>query len=822
MITLRKLSLAVAATLAAGAAQAAGPLYLSQDTGELKPLVWDTSNGPIPVYTDGGGAFTYDYDGVTPFLTIDRANEITAFAFKQWSQVPTSTFRAEIAGTIAQKTGIADITGANADEFYGKQNGYGFWVLYDTDGSILQDYFGVPREAVLGIAFPEFSDANGKIMEATAVMNGWAVHDQDTLGNRIAGVFTHEFGHAINLSHSQVNGQMVYQSYTYAPRYPGVKGCPGVQPVYRYDYPATVANRADPRILGTMFPFIDSHNQGGFEQSTIDRPDDIAGISNLYPTADYKATRGSVTGVLRTKDGKMEYSGVNVIARNVDNPLLDALSDMTGSATQGEIGPDGRYTINNLVPGQRYKLYIDRIISGGYPTQQQLLLSQGEYWNTAEGNDPITDAACDATPILAEAGVTKQADFTFNGYTKGVQFTPIVSAFLLSLATNGTKGGGVASGGTPFTWDKQMGLGLLPPDLNTDGGAMDRTGLRMLVQQDRDGNGVQAPAIFNTNGALTKIPDLNGNTCGSDSEAGYNAAVGRGMDDAAKTVVGLAYIDRNGNGSCAQSFANEVVPFVRTDKGGTRELDMSGLPTVPQFVRANTVSGDGSVIVGTAGFQRGVARVNEGKLIDLRAIAGTMDINALNHDGTRVALDTTAGNRNTGIKLWNAHMGTAPEAFTSIEGLRYCKDVPYRNTFGTDLCAQLGAETVFKNVGYVPTSVFASSADGSVLVGRAGSFRTGVFGAIWIEGVGWMTMTEFLRKQGVVEAQDVQIDNPVALSGSGREISAGIAGVAMSWLIDMEQVYVCQNGQSVMAGFPEGMRDLIAGGARFGRCEFLN
>ena len=820
MIKLSRLSLALAATVVAGAAQASGPLYLSSDSGQLKPLVWDTSRGPIPVYTDGGGAFTYDYDGVTPFLTIQRANEITAFAFQQWSQVPTSTFKAEIAGTIAQKTGIADVTGANATSLYGVENGYGFWVLYDTDGSILQDYFGVHREAVLGIAFPEFSDAEGRIVEATAVMNGWAVHDQDTQGNRVAGVFTHEFGHAINLSHSQVNGQLAYQSLTYAPRYPGVKGCPGVQPVYRYDYPASVANRADPRIIETMFPFIDTHKQGGLEQSTVDRPDDIAGISNLYPTADYMATRGSVTGTLRTKDGKMEYSGINVIARNVDNPLLDALSDMTGSATQGEVGPDGRYTINNLVPGQRYTLYIDRIASGGYPTTPQLLLSQGEYWNAAEGSDPVADNACDATPVLAEAGVTKKADFTFNGYTTGVQFTPIVSAHLTSMSKNGNRAGGVAGGGTPFTWDKQKGLGLLPPDLNTDSGAMDRTGRRMLVQEDRDGNGVQAPAILEPNGALTRIGDLNGNTCGSSAESGYNAAIGRGMDDAGKTVVGLAYVDRDGNGSCSQSFANEIVPFVWTAKDGIRELDTSGLPSVPQFVRANTTSGDGSVIVGTANLNRGVAWVNGGKMIDLRAITGTFDINAANYDGTRVAMDSMSGRRNTGVKLWNAHSGIGPEAFTSIEALRYCKDVPYRNTFGEDQCGLLGEETVFQNVGYVPTNVFASNDAGSVLVGRAGSFRTGVFGAIWIEDLGWMTMTEFLRKQGVVEAHDVQIDNPIALSGLGRDISAGIAGVSMTWLIDVQQAYACHNGKSVQTGFPDGLRTLVKQGAKFGRCEF--
>lgn len=821
MIRLRKLTGALALTLAAGAAHAAGPLYLSDETGELKPLVWDTSNGPIPVYTDGGGAFTYDFDGVTPFLTIERANEITAFAFNEWSNVPTSTFSAEIAGTIAQQTGISDVTGANAAELYAVENGYGFWVVYDTDGSILQDFFGVPRDAVLGIAFPEFADGNGKIIEATALMNGWAVHSDDTRGDRIAGVFTHEFGHAINLSHSQVNGPMAYQSFTYAPRYPGVPKCPGVQPLYRYDYPDSQPNRSTPEIIETMFPFINNWNDGGLAQSTIDIADDIAGISNLYPTAEYASSRGSITGVLRTKDGKFEYSGINVIARNVNDPLMDAVSDMTGSSTQGQIGPDGRFTINNLTPGEKYVVYIERITSGGYPTTPQMMVSQGEYWNVAEGSDPVADNACDATPILAEAGVTKTADITYNGYQKGVQFTPIVSGFLTSLSSNGQRGAGFVGTSTPFTWDRTKGLGLLPADLNTDNGGMDRAGMKILVLEDRDGNGIQSPAIWSKS-RLERLGDLNGNTCGSDSQSGFNAAVPKGIDDAGKTVVGLAYVDKNGDGRCSTSFANEIVPFVWTNKDGMRELDTSGLPEVPQFVRANAVSGDGSVIVGNASHQRGVAWVNGGNLIDLQAVTGTRDINAVNRDGTRVALDSTSGNRNTGVKLWNAHRGTGPEAFTSIEGLRYCRDVPFRDTFGNDLCAQFDEQYIFDAVGYVPTSVFSSNDEGSVLVGRAGSFRTGIYGAIWIEGLGWMTMTDFLYKQGVVEAQDVPIDNPIALSGSGRDISAGLAGVSMSWLIDAKQVYVCRRGKSSLADFPNGLKTALRMGAEFGRCEFLD
>ena len=152
--------------LTAGAAQAAGPLYTT-DAAEPQPYRWDTSKGPIPVWTDGGGAFTWDYDG-TPFITIERANEITRFAFDQWSDVPTSTFEAEIAGTIESQTGIADVTGANAADIYTVENGYGFWVLYDTDGDILEDFFGVPKYAVLGIAFPEWATEDGEITRSHA------------------------------------------------------------------------------------------------------------------------------------------------------------------------------------------------------------------------------------------------------------------------------------------------------------------------------------------------------------------------------------------------------------------------------------------------------------------------------------------------------------------------------------------------------------------------------------------------------------------------------------------------------------------------------
>ena len=649
---------AVGLALACGAAQAAGPLYL-QGTSPPRPYVWDTSKGSIPVWTDGGGAFTYDFDGLTPFITIERANEITQFAFDQWNNVPTATFQAGIAGTIKSKTSVADVTGANAAQFYEKQNGYGFWVLYDTDGSILEEYFGVPRDAVLGIAFPEWTNDAGQITEATALLNGWYVDASDTEGNFVAGVFTHEFGHAINLSHSQVNGPMVYSSYTFRPYYPGVPGC--VAPVHAWDHWDDVGvNRADPAVIETMYPFINSLAVVGQEQSTITHPDDIAGISNLYPTASYRATTGSITGVLRLKDGRTQFSGINVIARNVNNPLGDAVSAMTGDQTQGLVGPDGRFTINNLTPGQDYVVYIEEIVAGGYPTAPNMLISQGEYWDVAEGSNPALDRPCNATKIRAEAGVTKTANITFNGYQQGVQFTPVVSAYLTDLAKNGRMAAGV-SGPTVFTWNQSRGFEVMPPQVVANNSSMTRNGQWITANVDFDGNGISQAALRSSNGALVSLGDIkNGDTCGGSSEWGASSSYGWAVDDTGSKAVGTAYVDRNRDGSCESPYLGEIVPFIWDAKRGMRELDTSNLPIAElPWIRAHAISGNGDVVLGTANFQYAYAWVKEGKAINLTERYGAEPAYAVSFDGHRVALSLLRhehlprqGRRALGLRAW--------------------------------------------------------------------------------------------------------------------------------------------------------------------------
>lgn len=833
-MTFTKIAAVMGLVMLAGVAQAGGPLILVDETGTLKPLVWDTSSGQIPVYTDGGPAFTFDVDGVSTFISIERADELTANAFAQWSQVPTSTFDAGIQGTIESQTGVADITAANVADYIGVENGPGFWVIYDTDGSIMEDFFGVSPSSVLGISSPEFSDGNGTIIESWTVLNGWAVNanddgfpdiadalfradfEQSRRGERFAGVFTHEVGHAINLAHSQVNGNMVYNSFSYAPQYPGVPGC--VAPLYSYHDPsAAPADVADPASIETMYPFIDNAGIGGVEQASINMADDVVSISNLYPTAAYLANTGSISGTLYLKDGITEWSGINVIARKVGDPLSDAVSVLTGSATRGAIGPDGHYTIRGLEAGAQYKVYLEPILAGGYPTTPQMMLSQAEYWNSAESSDPLTDAVCDAGLITVQAAQTDQADIVYNGFDDGVQFTPLVNAYLTSLSADGSRAGGTAGYGLPILWDKNQGVRVLPVWLSSFNGDIDATGTHMTVQADPDGNGIRMPAIWSENGHLEYLGDLTGNQCGGSSTSGSDSAMAMGIDASASTVVGLAYDDVDGDGSCG-----DVVPFQWTAASGMQVLDYDA--TLP-WTRVNAISGNGRVAVGTSNLSTAWAWIDGGPRINLKALTGASTALTANYDGTAVPMngfDSTTY-RNTGIILWDATQGTDPAAFTNVDSLRYCVDVPYKNFFGANMCDSMTAAEVYNQVGVVPITVFDINRDATVMLGRAGSFLTGLYGAIWVKDIGWMLMSEFLHKQGVVAAESTPINNPLAVSADGTVIMGGQAGRQFTWMIDLHQAYVCIGGVSVRTGFPDGVRNaVVSNGAAFGRCAFIN
>lgn len=373
----------------AGPAYAGGPLNLFDPATET-PFAYPP--GTVSVRTDLGS--------LGP-LTQAETDSLVRFAFAQWTGVPTSYFAGEVTGEIELGGIPTDITLANVDSLIGPYNGGGIHVIYDHDGSILQGFFGAPP-GVAGVATPEYSGTGVRdLLESWAVFNGNLVDPADLApipGSAFAGVITHELGHAINLAHAQTNGAIVFFGDALGP-----SGCAGLGGL------PTVND------VETMYPFIDPSPLGtGIAQSTVDLREDIVSISDLYPTAGWPGTHGTLTGVIRMPDAT-EVTGVNIIARNVADPVGDAVSTLSGDLTQGVLGPDGAYTLNGLTPGASYVVYVDRIDNGGFSTPVASVDYFEEYWNGAgESGDLSTDSACVSVPVVPVAGVPVVADFVLN------------------------------------------------------------------------------------------------------------------------------------------------------------------------------------------------------------------------------------------------------------------------------------------------------------------------------------------------------------------------------------------------------------------------
>jgi hypothetical protein len=348
--------------------------------------------GTVDVYTDLGS------NGI---LTGAESDALTANGYAEWTGVATAYFSAAIAGDFSA-VALPDIVGANAGLVVGTFNGGGIHVMYDNDGTIVFNFFGAPP-GVLGIASPDFSiTGTPDLVESWAVLNGTAADPADIAGASFAGVFTHEFGHTINLAHTQTNGAVGFFGDGIGP---DLCGTP-------YGGSLTFAD------FETMYPFLDpTAGSVGVDQATVNVLDDIAAISDVYPTGGWPNNTGTITGLVLAPDGTTEVTGINVIVRNVADPWEDANSALSGDWTQGDLGPDGLFTLNGLTPGADYVVYIDEIVAGGFSTPPTGIPGNGneEYWNASESADPSVDGPCDFSFIVPAAGSPVTADIVANG-----------------------------------------------------------------------------------------------------------------------------------------------------------------------------------------------------------------------------------------------------------------------------------------------------------------------------------------------------------------------------------------------------------------------
>ncbi|HWN98502.1 MAG TPA: PPC domain-containing protein, partial [Blastocatellia bacterium] len=422
-----------------------------------QPVRWphtEVRGGPLNTQTvDGAGRVLYRVDsGPLGTLTNAQATALVDRIFNLYTDIPTADIQFVNAGPILDPaTGNPiDITATNAGKVLSSRHpAFQNPIIFDSDGSIT----GVG--GVLGFfGFLQIDDATNSLQEGFVVLNGAVLEASQALSvTSFLGVFTHEFGHfAGPLDHSQINGNIALND-------PSSIVPPGFNSAQAFDLYAPFTE--------TLFPFLFSaprqsqlHSQfpdSGFFVATLDMDTQNA-LSNLYPTPDYLASRGSIEGrvLLKFGDSEIPISGINVVARRIDQgvypPPLGTVAFLTPPAIDGDGIPEsppaqastdslatvssavtgldfgqGAYRIQGLPPGQ-YLAEIQQINpdavggSGIGPLASQFLLPvKEEFFN---GPDNSSNSASVFVPVTVSPGqLTSGIDFVINGISTA---TPVL------------------------------------------------------------------------------------------------------------------------------------------------------------------------------------------------------------------------------------------------------------------------------------------------------------------------------------------------------------------------------------------------------------
>ncbi len=362
--------------------RAAGPLIVS---GSGAPLVW-TAN-PVPFNPDRG-----------PLGALTNAQAVAAVTsnFAVWAAVPTASLSFTNAGalpvdvTSANYTSVVDVCGDGLSP-----------IVFDTDGSITDDLLGAgSSNEVLGFAGPDCGDvASATITEGIAVLNGKWVDGVNTQSNPeipladFNAVFIHEFGHYVNLDHSQI----------------------GLAEAFDGD-------PSNDDGIATMFPIL----VNGAATSSLHLDDEVA-VSALYPAPVFGTSRATIAGRILLSDGTTPFQGAYVVARKVDDPRVTAVGAASGAryapSTAGGPAPSflaGRFELPGLPPGD-YTVEVEQIDpsftggSGVGPLDPPATLpGPAEFWNANEASTNPPDDPTEATPITVAAGATTGIDVVIN------------------------------------------------------------------------------------------------------------------------------------------------------------------------------------------------------------------------------------------------------------------------------------------------------------------------------------------------------------------------------------------------------------------------
>jgi uncharacterized protein (TIGR03437 family) len=287
-----------------------------------------------------GAPITYHVDqGPLGSLSNAQAVALVDELFALWQNVPTASLTIQRAGTLP-----VDVTAANFSSYRQNNNSDPYHpIIFDTDGTITDAVLGAgASNFIAGFGGPGWTvggPTDGEITDASAILNAKYFTSGYGSLTEFKAAMLHEFGHFLGLGHSQVNLGTAFDR----------------EALFNNNY-----------TLPIMFPLF-------LGERPIELTwDDRAQLTRLYPGG-AASTTGTIKGRVYLADGATPWQGANVIARRVDNPLVVAVSSVSGflyrgsgsNANRGTSDPayQGYYEITGLPPGN-YTVEVEPIHPG--------------------------------------------------------------------------------------------------------------------------------------------------------------------------------------------------------------------------------------------------------------------------------------------------------------------------------------------------------------------------------------------------------------------------------------------------------------------------
>ncbi len=383
----------------------------------LSTLGWLQAGGFLNVSRTGipyrwmpGAPILYHPDrGMLGQLTNQQALDLVASNFAHWSRDSISTTSLSL--TNAGALPIDVVTAEDYARFDATRDSINP-VIFDATGELFEALgFG---SGVLGFSQIDFGDQTSPffLQEGKVVLNGRFLDGDPSNGEttveNFARTVTHEFGHFLNLAHTQINGHYYLSN-------PDQKD-PGF---IKYGAPP-------PASIAVMFPV----NLSGIGASRTPLKDDIQAVSTLYPASGFPGSHGTIEGRVFLPDGTTQFQGVNVIVRNVNDPFFDAVSGVTGDlyrptfrwpeGTVADANLRGFYRVNALTLGEAYTVEAtsvqSRFVRGsivGPVDPPAVLASPEEFWNGEGESAGVDDNPLDFEPVTVN-GTVSDIDIILN------------------------------------------------------------------------------------------------------------------------------------------------------------------------------------------------------------------------------------------------------------------------------------------------------------------------------------------------------------------------------------------------------------------------